>query len=299
MAQAATRFIDPDVLARLSSLELLARSVVEGFLAGLHRSPFKGFSVDFMEYRPYVYGDDIRRVDWKVFARTDRYFVREFEGETNTRLHILLDMSRSMDYSSGGQSKLNYGRFLAAAIAWLANRQRDACGLTLFDTQIRKHLPPRSSRAHLHLLLSSLEDAQPEAATDLERSLNAVAERHRKRGFVILISDLFTDIETIERALRHFHFTGHDVLVFQVLDPQEINFDFKDVVELLDLESDAKMLIDAKTARIRYQENFQAHQNRIRRTCGLLQADYAVLQTDAPLDTALFHYLSARARRRA
>ena len=206
MAQAATRFIDPDVLARLSSLELLARSVVEGFLAGLHRSPFKGFSVDFMEYRPYVYGDDIRRVDWKVFARTDRYFVRENEGETNTRLHILLDMSRSMDYSSGGQSKLNYGRFLAATIAWLANRQRDACGLTLFDTQIRKHLPPRSSRAHLHLLLRSLEDAQPEAATDLERSLNAVAERHRKRGFVILISDLFTDIETIRARTATFSF---------------------------------------------------------------------------------------------
>ncbi len=298
MAQTATRFIQPDVLARISSMELLARSVVEGFLAGLHRSPFKGFSVDFMEYRPYVFGDDVRQVDWKVFARTGRYFVREFEGETNTRLHLLLDMSRSMDYSSGGQTKLTYGRFLAAAIAWLANRQRDACGLALFDTEIRKHLPPRATRAHLHLLLNTLEEANPDAATNLERSLQAVAERHRKRGLVVLISDLFTDINTIERALQHFRFTGHNVLVFQVLDPQEIQFDFKDVVELLDVESDAKMLIDAKAARTQYRKNFQAHQDQLRRICGLLQIDYAVLRTDAPLDTALFHYLSARSRRR-
>lgn len=298
MAQAATRFIQPDVLARISSLELLARSVVEGFLAGLHRSPFKGFSVDFMEYRPYVFGDDMRQVDWKVFARTGRYFVREFEGETNTRLHLLLDMSRSMDYSSGGQTKLTYGRFLAAAIAWLANRQRDACGLTLFDTEVRKHLPPRATRAHLHLLLNALEEANPDAATNLERSLQAVAERHRKRGFVVLISDLFTDINAVERALQHFRFTGHNVLVFQILDPQEIEFDFKDVVELLDVESDAKMLIDAKAARAQYQENFQTHQDQLRRICGLLQIDHAVLRTDAPLDAALFHYLSARSRRR-
>ncbi len=298
MAQAATRFIEPDILARISSLELLARSVVEGFLSGLHRSPFKGFSVDFMEYRPYVFGDDVRQVDWKVFARTGRYFVREFEGETNTRLHLLLDMSRSMDYRSGGQTKLTYGRFLAAAIAWLANRQRDACGLALFDTEIRKHLPPRATRAHLHLLLNALEEANPDTATNLERSLQAVAERHRRRGFVVLISDLFTDINTIERALQHFRFTGHNVLVFQVLDPQEIQFDFKDVVELLDMESDAKMLIDAKAARTQYRKNFQAHQDQLRRICGLLQIDYAVLRTDAPLDAALFHYLSARSRRR-
>ncbi|MCY3630653.1 MAG: DUF58 domain-containing protein [Bacteroidota bacterium] len=298
MAQAATRFIQPDVLARISSLELLARSVVEGFIAGLHRSPFKGFSVDFMEYRPYVFGDDVRQVDWKVFARTGRYFVREFEGETNTRLHLLLDMSRSMDYSSGGQTKLTYARFLAAAIAWLANRQRDACGLALFDTEVRKHLPPRATRAHLHLLLRALEEANPDAATNLERSLQAVAERHRKRGFIVLISDLFTDINTIERALQHFRFTGHNVLVFQILDPQEIEFDFKDVVELLDVESDAKMLIDAKAARAQYQKNFQTHQDQLRRICGLLQIDHAVLRTDAPLDSALFHYLSARSRRR-
>jgi len=298
MAQAATRFIQPDVLARISSLELLARSVVEGFIAGLHRSPFKGFSVDFMEYRPYVFGDDVRQVDWKVFARTGRYFVREFEGETNTRLHLLLDMSRSMDYSSGGQTKLTYARFLAAAIAWLANRQRDACGLALFDTEVRKHLPPRATRAHLHLLLRALEEANPNSATNLERSLQAVAERHRKRGFIVLISDLFTDINTIERALQHFRFTGHNVLVFQILDPQEIEFDFKDVVELLDVESDAKMLIDAKAARAQYQKNFQTHQDQLRRICGLLQIDHAVLRTDAPLDSALFHYLSARSRRR-
>ncbi len=298
MARAATRFIQPEILAQISSLELLARSVVEGFLAGLHRSPFKGFSVDFMEYRPYVFGDDMRQVDWKVFARTGRYFIREFEGETNTRLHLLLDMSRSMDYSSGGQTKLTYARFLAAAIAWMANRQRDACGLTLFDTSVRKHLPPRATRAHLHLLLRTLEEANPQDATNLERSLQAVAERHRKRGFIVLISDLFANLSTIERALQHFRFTGHNVLVFQILDPQEIEFDFTDVVELLDVESDTKMLIDAKTARAQYQKNFRAHQDQLRRICGMMQIDHAVLKTDAPLDSALFQYLSARSRRR-
>ncbi len=298
MDKAPTRFIPPDVLVRISSLELLARSVVEGFLGGLHRSPFKGFSVDFMEYRPYVFGDDVRQIDWKVYARTGRHFVREFEGETNTRLHLLLDTSRSMGYSSGGQSKLNHGRFLAAAIAWLASHQRDACGLALFDTQVRQYLPPRGNRAHLHLILTALEEAKLGSTTNLERPLQKIAEQHRKRGFIVLISDLFTDIDAIERVLQSFRFAGHNVLVCQVLDPQEIEFDFKDVIELLDVETNERMLIDAKAARSQYQEKFQAHQNQLRRICGLLQVDYTVLRTDEPLDTTLFHYLSARSRRR-
>ena len=298
MQRPATRFIDPAALARLSSLELLARSVVEGFLAGLHRSPYKGFSVDFMEYRPYVPGDDLRRVDWKVFARTDRYFVKEYEGETNARLQLILDTSRSMSYTSHAITKLEYGCFIAASIAFLAGRQRDATGLTLFDTNVHTYMPPKVSRAHLHTLLTTLETTTPDAATNLERSLSAVAERHRRRGFVVLISDLLTDPDRIERALRHFRFTGHNVLVLQVLDPQEIAFDFRDVVEFLDLESGRKMLIDAKGARTLYQERFHQFQARIRRICGLLKADYAMLRSNAPLDQALFYYLSARARRK-
>ncbi len=298
MQQPATRFIDPASLARLTSLELLARAVVEGFLAGLHRSPYKGFSVDFMEYRPYVPGDDLRRMDWKVFARTDRYFVKEYEGETNTRLQLIVDTSRSMSYTSHTITKLEYSCYIAASIAFLAGRQRDATGLTLFDTQVHTYVPPKASRAHLNMLLSTLETAVPQAATNMERSLHSVAEQHRRRGFVVLISDLLTDADRIERALRIFRFARHNVLVLQVLDPQEVVFDFKDVVEFLDLESGRKMLVDAKSARTMYQTEFHRFQQRIRKICGLLQADYALLHTDAPLDQALFQYLSARARRK-
>ena len=298
MSTPATRFIDPAVLARISSLELLARSVVEGFLAGLHRSPYKGFSVDFMQYRPYVPGDDLQRVDWKVFARTDRYFVKEYQGETNTQVQIVLDTSGSMGYKTHEVSKLEFGCYLAASVAYLANRQRDAAGLTLFDRSIDKYCPPRVSRTHLLTLLTTLEQAAANAATDLDRSLSTVAEQHRRRGFIVLISDLLTDLESVEKTLSLLRFTGHNVMVFQVLDPKEISFDYKDVIELRNMESGRKMLVDAKSARIMYREKFEAYQDRLKKICGLLKVERVLLRTDEPLDRALFHYLSARSRRR-
>ena len=298
MSTPATRFIDPAVLARISSLELLARSVVEGFLAGLHRSPYKGFSVDFMQYRPYVPGDDLQRVDWKVFARTDRYFVKEYQGETNTQVQIVLDTSGSMGYKTHDVSKLEFGCYLAASLAYLANRQRDAAGLTLFDRSIGKYCPPRVSRTHLLTLLTTLEQAAANAATNLDRSLNTVAEQHRRRGFIVLISDLLTDLESVEKTLSLLRFTGHNVMVFQVLDPNEISFDYKDVIELRDMESGRKMLVDAKSARLMYKEKFEAYQDRLKKICGLLKVERVLLRTDEPLDRALFHYLSARSSRK-
>jgi len=294
----ATRFIDPAVLARLSSMELLARSVVEGFLAGLHQSPYKGFSVDFMQYRPYVPGDDLQRVDWKVYARTDRYFVKEYQGETNTRVHIVLDTSGSMGFASTEVSKLKYACYLAASVAYLANRQRDAAGLTLFDRSIGTYCPPRVSRTHLLTLLTALGQAAAGTATDLDRSLGTIAEQQRKRGFIVLISDLLTDIEAVEKTLSLLRYAGHNVLVFQVMDPMEISFDYKDVVEFRDLESGRRMLIDATSARAEYRQRYATFQDRLKKVCGLLQVDRAVLRTDQPLDRALFHYLSARSKRR-
>ena len=298
MAGPSTRFIDPAILARISSLELLARSVVEGFLTGLHRSPYKGFSVDFMQFRPYVPGDDLQRVDWRVYARTDRYYVKEYEGETNTQVQIVLDTSGSMGYKTGALTKLEYGCYLAASMALLANRQRDASGLTLFNQDIDTYCPPGISRTHLLTLLTELEKASSQAPTSMERSLSTVAERHRRRGFVVLISDLLTDLDTVERALSLLRFTGHNVLVMQILDPQEISFDYKDVIEVVDMESGRKMLIDAKDARTLYRQNFKSFQERLKKVCGLLKVEHVMLRTDEPLDRALFHYLSARARRR-
>ncbi len=288
------RFIRPEVLSRIATLEMLARGVVEGFVTGLHRSPYKGFSVDFMEYRPYIPGDDPMRIDWKLFARSDRYYIKEFEDETNTRMHLLVDVSRSMEYASGEVTKRNYAFYLAASLAYLMVRQRDAVGLTLFDDDVRRTIPPRASKTHLHLLLREMEHAAPGGETALGKPLHALAERHRRRGFVVLISDLLDDSDTLVEGLRHFRFNGHEVMVFHVLDPQEIAFDFEDMVEFEDLETGKTMLVEAQVARELYQANFNRYQAKLKKACGLLGVDYIPITTDQPLDFALFNYLAAR-----
>lgn len=294
---APVRFIRPEVLSRIATLEMLARGVVEGFVTGLHRSPYKGFSVDFMEYRPYIPGDDPMRIDWKLFARSDRYYIKEFEDETNTRMHLLVDVSRSMDYASAEVTKRDYAFFLAASLAYLMIRQRDAVGLTLFDDDVRHTIPARSSKTHLHLLLREMEHAAPGGTTALGKPLHALAERHRRRGFVVLISDLLDDPDTLIDGLRHFRFNGHEVLVFHLLDPQEIAFDFEDMVEFEDLETGKTMLVEAEAAREMYQANFDRYRAKLKKACGLLGVDYVPITTDQPLDFALFNYLAARGRK--
>lgn len=295
--QAATRFIQPDVLSRISNLELLARGVVEGFVAGLHRSPYKGFSVDFMEYRPYMPGDDLMHVDWKLYARSDRYYVKEFEDETNTSLNLIVDISHSMGYTSSGVTKLDYAFYLAASLAYLMVRQRDAVGLTLFDDKVRTRIPPRSTKGHLNLLLSEMERAELGQQTALGKPLHDLAEQQRKRGLVVLISDLLDDPDALVDGLQHFRFKGHEVMVFHLMDPQEMHFEFKDIVEFEDMETGEKMLIEAETAKELYLDNLNRFQNRLRKECGLLGVDYSVLTTDQPLDFALFNYLAARKRK--
>lgn len=292
----STNFIDPNVLSRISNLELLARAVVEGFVSGLHRSPYKGFSVEFMSYRPYIPGDDLMRLDWKLFARSDRYYVKEFEDETNTSLSILLDVSASMDYSSIGITKREYASFLAASMAYLVIRQRDAAGITFFDDKIIEHIPPRSTTGHLHTILQHLKTVGPGARTEVGKPLHELAERHRKRGFVILISDLLDDAEAIVNGLRHFRFQGHEVIVFHIMDPAELSFDFSDLVEFEDMETGEKLLIASESSRDLYLENLERYKATLLRECGLLGVDYALLPTNRPLDFALFQYLAARAR---
>jgi uncharacterized protein (DUF58 family) len=295
--QAATRFIKPDVLSRISNLELLARGVVEGFVSGLHRSPYKGFSVDFMEYRPYMPGDDQKHVDWKLYARSDRYNVKEFEDETNTHLNLLVDISHSMGYTSAGVTKLEYAFYLAASLAYLMVRQRDAVGLTLFDEKVLTRIPPRSTKGHLHLLLTEMERAELGKQTAIGKPLHDLAEQQRKRGLVVLISDLLDDPEALVEGLQHFRFKGHEVMVFHLMDPQEMRFEFTDIVEFEDMETGEKMLIEAETAKELYLDNLNQFQNRLKKECGLLGVDYSMLTTDQPLDFALFNYLAARKRK--
>jgi uncharacterized protein (DUF58 family) len=294
---AATRFIRPDVLSRISTLELLARAVVEGFVSGLHKSPYKGFSVEFMEYRPYMPGDDLMHVDWKLFARTDRYYVKEFEDETNTSLNLLVDVSHSMGYTSGTVTKLDYAFYLAASLAYFMIRQRDGVGLTLFDDDIRLRIPPRSTSAHLHLLLTEIERAQLGGQTGMGKPLHALADQQRKRGFVVLVSDLLDDADAVLDGLRHFRFEGHEVLVFHILDPQEMAFDFQDFVEFEDMETGEKMLVVSESAKELYLDNLNRYLDTLRKQCALLGVDYTLLTTDQPLDFALFNYLAARRRK--
>ena len=256
-AQAPRRFIDPEILLRISNLELIARKVVEGFISGLHKSPYKGFSVEFMEYRPYIQGDDLKRIDWKLYARTDRYYIKEFEEETNANCHLLVDISNSMAYTTTKMTKLEYGFFLAAALAYFVVRQRDSVGMYFFDDKIVDRIPPKSTSGHLHTILGKLEMAHLGLKTAMGKPFHEIAESIKKRGIVIIISDLLDDPEEIVSGLKHFRFGGNDVIIFHILDPFETAYKFKDIVELEDMETGEKMILLPEAAREVYLYNLE------------------------------------------
>jgi uncharacterized protein (DUF58 family) len=292
------RFLDPGVIARLGTMELKARTVVEGFLSGLHRSPYKGFSVEFAEYRQYLPGDDLKTLDWKVYARTDRHYVKKFEEETNLECHLLLDQSASMAYRGAApMSKLEYGSVLAASLAFLMNRQRDATGLIAFDEQIRFRLPAAGRPGHLHALLLALERIQPGLRSNVGRPLHQLAEALLKRSLVVLISDLLDDPAPVIKGLRHLKFRGTDVVVFQVLDPNELTFPFKGAAKFKDIETDEEVVADPARARRDYLRELAGLTLRYDRELRGAGIDYVQLDTSQPLDFALLTYLSARARR--
>ena len=293
------RFLDPGVIARLGTMELKARTVVEGFLAGLHRSPYKGFSVEFAEYRQYLPGDDLNTLDWKVYARTDRHYVKKFEEETNLECHLLLDQSASMSYQGGApMSKLEYGSVLAASLAFLMNRQRDATGLMTFDQRIRFRLPAAARPGHLHALLLALERLEAGERSDVGRPLHQLAEALVKRSLVVLISDLLDDPEPVIKGLRHLKFRGTDVVVFQLLDPHELTFPFTNSAKFTDVETDDVVLADPARARTGYLKELAGLTLRYDRELRGAGIDYVQLDTSQPLDFALLTYLSARSRRK-
>jgi uncharacterized protein (DUF58 family) len=289
-----TRFIDPVVLTRISSLELVARTVVEGFVSGLHRSPHLGFSVNFAEYRAYRPGDDIRKIDWKVFGRMDRFFVKEYEGETNTGLSLILDCSRSMAYGSRGIGKLAYGQFLAASLGYFAFKQRDGVGFISYDEEIRQFVPARGSVRHMNTVLHKIEETRPGARSEFVKPLAAVAERLRRRGIVVLISDLHGDAAQVMEGLRHLACRGNDVIVFQVLDPAELHFEFTASAQFVDLETRAEMHVIPEYVRQEYRRIVKEQTGFFERECRRDRMDYALLDTSQPLDHALFTYLLKR-----
>ena len=302
MAVASTRFLDPKVLARISNLQLVAKSVVEGFLAGLHRSPYPGISIDFAEYRPYSPGDDPRAVDWNVYARTDRHYIKKYHGETNAELHVVMDASASMSYRSGEQrngslSKFEYGCFLAASLAFFASHQRDAVGLLLFDTEVRESIPARARPGQLSRILHMLDQAQAARGTEFSKPLGDVARFLRRRGIVAVISDFYEHPDKIMHSVRELQFGGNDVILFHILDPAELDLRLDTAVLLEDMETSERMEIIPEYMSQQYRTLLQDHIRELREQCRTSFIDYELLDTSRPLDYALFAYLSARQRR--
>jgi uncharacterized protein (DUF58 family) len=297
-APEARRYLDPAVVARLTHLDVRARLVVEGFIAGMHRSPFHGFSVEFAEHRPYMPGDPLKNLDWKVLAKSDRYLVKQYTEETNLRCHLLLDLSGSMDFKSprASMSKLEYARSLAAALAYLMLGQQDAVGALLFADKPLGFIPARSVRSHLDVLLKALASGQAQGRTRLGPSLHELAERIKRRGLVILLSDLMDKPEDVLSGLQHFRHRHHEVIVFHVLDPDEIEFPFHDTSTFVDLESGERLTTEPWEIGARYRERLDAWRERYRRACREQLIDYVPLDTRTPFDRALMAYLEKRAK---
>jgi len=291
------KYYDPRALAKIGSLEIAARLVVEGFVTGLHRSPFKGASVEFAEHRQYVPGDEIRHLDWKVYGRNDRFYIKEFEEETNLRAYLLVDASGSMEYGASGIRKFDYACYLAAALTYLMLQQQDSAGLVLFDRQIRRYLAPRSTPTHFRTMLSILGGSKPGGETALGVILHDLAERIKRRGLIILISDLFDDPRRLISGLQHFRHKKHEVIVLQVLDPDETSFPFKNWTLFEGLEDQRRVLTEPQLIRQQYMEEVNKFMEELKRGCHLRRIDLCQLHTNTPYDTALARYLARRAGR--
>ncbi len=289
-----TRFLEPGILARIGNLELLARTVVDGFINGLHHSPYFGLSVDFAEHRQYMPGDDIRRVDWKVFARTDRFYVKEFEADTNANFSILFDISGSMRYGSRGLTKLDYGRYLAACLTYFSRKQRDRVGIVTFRDDVVDYVP--CSAKHLDIVLHTIDRLEAGGEGGIERPLLRVAEILRRRSILVLISDLYDDPDTILNAVNLLRHKGNDVIVFHILDPAEVEFPFNENAQFEDLETGERIPVVPDTLREEYRSLLSQHMETLALRAAQSRIDYCFFDTSQPLDHALFEYLSRRER---
>jgi uncharacterized protein (DUF58 family) len=319
------KYLDPGAISRLAGMELVARLVVEGFISGMHKSPYQGFSVEFVEHRQYMPGDEIRYIDWKVYAKSDRYYVKKFEEETNLKSYLLLDTSGSMAFKGDEQeiksrigkrrakneeqenpssisqntnlSKLEYGCYLAASLAYLMLKQRDSVGLVVFDDQMRSYIPPRQGPKHLHALMSELESVIPGRETNISATFHELAQRIVRRGLVIIISDLLDDPEQVLRSLKHFRHKKHEVIVFHILDPTEIKFPFDGPIIFRDLETHDQLSVEAEFLRDEYMRQMKKLLDDYKNGCRASSIDYVQMDTSVPFDYALSLYLSMRKRR--
>lgn len=292
-------YLDPQTLASIQSLELRARLIVEGYVAGVHKSPYHGFSIEFAEHREYVPGDDLRHVDWKVFGKTDKVYLKQYEDETNLVCHLLLDTSESMRYQSEGVtlSKLEYAKCVAASLAYLILQQQDSVGLATFDREIRALVRPSSHSSHLKQLLHVMEESVPERKTATGPIFHDLAERLKKRGIVVVLSDLFDDVGSIVAGLKHFRHRRHEVIVLHILDPAELDFPFDRTTLFKGLEQLPEVLTEPRSLRKAYLAEFERYLGAVRAGCRNNRIDYVLIRTDQPLDLALSSYLSSRMTR--
>lgn len=290
-------FLNPDTISKITNLELRARLVVEGFLVGLHKSPYHGFSIEFSEHRPYMIGDDIKNIDWRVFAKTKKYFIKQYEEETNLKAYIILDSSRSMQFSSQGHlSKLEYAKTLAASLAYLLVKQRDAAGLINYTNKIEHLLVPKSTKKYLTEILKTLNSILPSDTTNTAYALTELAEKIKRRSLVIIISDFFDELERTIKALKNFSFLKNEVIVFQILDPLEINFGFKNDSIFIDLETNEKISTQPYQLREAYQDAMKEFTDKIKHECLNANFDYNLIQTNESFDKALFKFIQKRKR---
>lgn len=290
-------YLKPETVSKLKGMELRARMVVEGFIAGLHKSPYHGFSVEFAEHRQYMPGDSIRDIDWKLYGKSDKFFIKQYEEETNLKGYLLLDCSKSMAYHSGAEiSKLDYAGMLSGALSYMMLRQRDSVGLVTFDQKIRRYIPPRSKSGHLHVVLKEIADQTPSDLTDVANALHEMAERIKRRGLVIIMSDLLDDADKIISGLKHFRYNQHEVIVFHILDPRERDFAFSGDLLFRDMETGEEITTSPYQIKKDFQKQVKAFAEQIALACRQSNIDYHPIDTSMPFDKALYAFLGKRER---
>lgn len=291
------KYLNPASTAELKGIDLKARMVVEGFITGLHKSPYHGFSVEFAEHRPYRSGDEVKNIDWKVYGRSNRYYVKQYEEETNLRATILLDISASMGFASEGHlPKIEYASYLAASLSYLMMKQRDSVGLALYDSEVKSYLPSKSKPSYLNLILKNLESIETTDTTNTAKALDKLAEQIKRRGLIIIISDLFDDLDSISSALKHFRHKENEVILFQLLDPRELDFDFGRAAKFIDLESHEEIVTNSYQLKESYKQAVNDFIGKIKNICYSQNVDYNLVVTSDPFDKALREFLSKRAK---
>ena len=296
MSDIYKKYMNPEIINKIDNLSLRARLVVEGFIIGMHKSPYHGFSVEFSEHRPYGYGDEIKYIDWKLWGKTDRFYIKQFEEETNLKCHIILDKSLSMEFGSDKLTKFEYSKSISAALSYLMIKQQDAVGLTTFDKKINTVIKPRSKVNHLNLLLKTMHNSSTGGETNISNLLHSLAESINKKGLVILISDLLDDEKKVMESLRHFRYKGHEIIVFHIVDPKEKNLDYNQNMNFIDLENDYNIIADSRLVKDKYNKAFREFSEFYKNECLRDKIDYNLISTSDSLDKALLQYLIKRSQ---